>query len=121
MELNHQIRLCRPFPFLFGFRALLSESRYQPYGLALEFASPNVAEQHKQRHTIFAERLLRVTFRLSTEVVISMACFGKADHKITVTAKARFGNRNHLSEMPTFVQVESHPLEISKHYGVCRY
>ena len=23
MELNHQIRLCRPFPFLFGFRALL--------------------------------------------------------------------------------------------------
>jgi hypothetical protein len=21
MELNHQIRLCRPFPFLFGFRA----------------------------------------------------------------------------------------------------
>jgi hypothetical protein len=22
MELNHQIRLCRPFPFLFGFRAL---------------------------------------------------------------------------------------------------
>jgi len=69
--------------------------------LALEFASPNVAEQHKQRHTIFAERLLRVTFRLSTEVVISMACFGKADHKITVTAKARFGNRNHLSEMAT--------------------
>ena len=115
MELNHQIRLCRPFPFLFGFRALLSESRYQPYGLALEFASPNVAEQHKQRHTIFAERLLRVTVRLGTEVVISMACFGKADHKITVTAKARFGNRNHLSEMPTFVQVESHPLEISKH------
>jgi hypothetical protein len=35
--------------------------------LALEFASPNVAEQHKQRHTIFAERLLRVTFRLGTE------------------------------------------------------
>ncbi len=23
MELNHQIRLCRPFPFLFGFRAIL--------------------------------------------------------------------------------------------------
>jgi hypothetical protein len=22
MELNHQIRLCRPFPFLFGFRAM---------------------------------------------------------------------------------------------------
>jgi hypothetical protein len=22
MELNHQIRLCRPFPFRFGFRAL---------------------------------------------------------------------------------------------------
>jgi hypothetical protein len=21
MELNHQIRFCRPFPFLFGFRA----------------------------------------------------------------------------------------------------
>ena len=52
MELNHQIRLCRPFPFLFGFRALLSEPRHQPFGLALEFASPNVAEQYKQRHTI---------------------------------------------------------------------
>jgi hypothetical protein len=23
MELNHQTRLCRPFPFLFGFRAIL--------------------------------------------------------------------------------------------------
>jgi hypothetical protein len=22
MELNHQIRLCRPFPFPFGFRAI---------------------------------------------------------------------------------------------------
>jgi hypothetical protein len=22
-------------------------------------------------------------------------------HKVTITAKARFGNRNHLSEMPT--------------------
>jgi hypothetical protein len=22
MELNHQIRLCRPFPFRFGFRAI---------------------------------------------------------------------------------------------------
>ncbi len=22
MELNHQIRFCRPFPFLFGFRAI---------------------------------------------------------------------------------------------------
>jgi hypothetical protein len=22
MELNHQIKLCRPFPFRFGFRAL---------------------------------------------------------------------------------------------------
>ena len=52
MELNHQIRLCRPFPFLFGFRAILNEPRHQPSGLALEFASPNVAEQHKQRHTI---------------------------------------------------------------------
>jgi len=33
--------------------------------------------------------------------VISMACFGNAFHKITITAKARFGNRNHLSEMAT--------------------
>jgi hypothetical protein len=24
MELNHQIRFCRPFPFLFGFRAILN-------------------------------------------------------------------------------------------------
>jgi hypothetical protein len=33
--------------------------------------------------------------------VISMACSGNAFHKITVTAKARFGNRKHLSEMAT--------------------
>jgi hypothetical protein len=33
--------------------------------------------------------------------VISMACFGNAFHKITITTKARFENRNHLSEMPT--------------------
>ena len=33
--------------------------------------------------------------------VISMACFGNAFHKVTITAKARFGNRNHLSEMAT--------------------
>ncbi len=26
MELNHQIRLCRPFPFLFGFRAIRNVS-----------------------------------------------------------------------------------------------
>jgi hypothetical protein len=26
MELNHQIRFCRPFPFRFGFRALLRSS-----------------------------------------------------------------------------------------------
>ena len=39
MELNHQIRLCRPFPFLFGFRAI-------------GFTSPNVAEQYNERHTI---------------------------------------------------------------------
>jgi hypothetical protein len=27
MELNHQIRLCRPFPFLFGFRAIFFTQR----------------------------------------------------------------------------------------------
>ena len=27
MELNHQIRLCRPFPFLFGFRAMSKMDR----------------------------------------------------------------------------------------------
>ena len=32
--------------------------------------------------------------------VISMACFGNAFHKVTII-KARFGNRDHLSEMPT--------------------
>jgi hypothetical protein len=53
MELNHQIRLCRPFPFLFGFRALLREPRRQLSGLALEFALQNVAEQYRQRHIIF--------------------------------------------------------------------
>jgi hypothetical protein len=31
--------------------------------------------------------------------VISMACFGNAFHKITITAKALLGNRNHLSAM----------------------
>ncbi len=25
MELNHQIRFCRPFPFLFGFRAICEQ------------------------------------------------------------------------------------------------
>ena len=34
--------------------------------------------------------------------VISMACFGSAFYKVTSTAKARFENRNHLSEMATF-------------------
>jgi hypothetical protein len=33
--------------------------------------------------------------------VISMACFGNAFHTVTITAKARFWNRNHLAEMPT--------------------
>ena len=32
---------------------------------------------------------------------ISMACFGNAFHKVTITANAGFGNRNHLSEMAT--------------------
>jgi hypothetical protein len=27
MELNHQIRLCRPFPILFGFRAIFFTQR----------------------------------------------------------------------------------------------
>jgi hypothetical protein len=31
--------------------------------------------------------------------VISMACFGNAFHKVKITAEARFGSRNHLSEM----------------------
>src|SRR3979409_567746 len=31
--------------------------------------------------------------------VISKACFGKAFHKVKITAKARFGNKNNLSEM----------------------
>jgi hypothetical protein len=34
-------------------------------------------------------------------LVISMACFGYADQKITVTAKARFRNRSHLSARTT--------------------
>jgi hypothetical protein len=40
--------------------------------------------------------------------VISMACFGNAFHKVTITAKAHFGNRNHLSEMATIWQRASH-------------
>jgi hypothetical protein len=51
---------------------------------------------------------------------ICTACFGSAFHKVTITAKARFGNRNHLSEMRLFVQVESSPLEIGEHRGVSR-
>ena len=31
--------------------------------------------------------------------VISKACFGKAFHKVKITAKARFGNRNHLNKV----------------------
>jgi hypothetical protein len=44
-------------------------------------------------------------FRPFPYSVISMACFGNAYQKITVTAKARFGDRNHLSEMPTIRQL----------------
>jgi hypothetical protein len=33
MELNHQIRLCRPFPFRFGFRAL-SQRRHSDHSQA---------------------------------------------------------------------------------------
>jgi hypothetical protein len=36
-----------------------------------------------------------------------MACFANAYPKITVAAKARFREQEHLSEMATFVQVES--------------
>jgi hypothetical protein len=35
-----------------------------------------------------------------------MACFGKAFHKVAITAKTRLGNRNHLSEMETIRQYE---------------
>jgi hypothetical protein len=38
--------------------------------------------------------------------VISMACFGNAFHKGTITARARFGNKNHLSEMATILSVD---------------
>jgi hypothetical protein len=31
--------------------------------------------------------------------VISMACFGNAFHKVIITAKAGFGNRNHLNKV----------------------
>ena len=44
--------------------------------------------------------------------VISMACFGYAFHKITITAKARFGNRNHLSEMATIRPLPSSALVV---------
>ncbi len=52
MELNHQIRLCRPFPFLFGFRAIFSKPSCPPSGWALKFAIQNLAEQGIQRHII---------------------------------------------------------------------
>ena len=42
-----------------------------------------------------------LAFHAFHTLVISMACFGNAFHKVTITAKARFGNRNHLSEMAT--------------------
>src|SRR5258705_7302614 len=40
--------------------------------------------------------------------VISMACFGNAFHKVTITAKARFGNRNHLSEIATLLELRDY-------------
>jgi hypothetical protein len=46
--------------------------------------------------------------------VISMACFGNAFHKITIAAKARFGNRNHLSEANDFGHVARIPLSVSE-------
>jgi hypothetical protein len=40
--------------------------------------------------------------------VISMACFGNACHKITITTEAGCGNRNQLSEPPiTFPRAQN--------------
>ena len=52
--------------------------------------------------------------------VICTTCFGSAFHKVTITAKARFGNRNHLSEMPTSHPGGKSPTRIGKHNGVFR-
>jgi hypothetical protein len=43
-----------------------------------------------------------------------MACFGNAFHKITITAKARFGTRNHLSEMPTIQTSSGLPSRVNE-------
>jgi hypothetical protein len=45
--------------------------------------------------------------------VISMACFGNACRKITITAKTRFGNGNHLSALPPIRQVLCVPCSMS--------
>ncbi len=55
MELNHQIRFCRPFPFRFGFRALSSRPIDQPsetVGLSIKSDLPNVAERDARRYLI---------------------------------------------------------------------
>lgn len=68
MELNHQIRLCRPFPFLFGFRALLSEPRRQSsVRLSIRFIECSRAIRVMPHH--FPKKLLFVTLRLGTEGV----------------------------------------------------
>jgi hypothetical protein len=48
----------------------------------------------------FSEALFALEHQKAiTQSVISMACFGNAFHKISITAKALLGNRNHLSAM----------------------
>ena len=44
----------------------------------------------------------------------SMACSGNAFRKVTITVKARFGNRNQLSEIGTLGPGGKSPTEITK-------
>jgi hypothetical protein len=54
--------------------------------------------------------------------VISMACFGNAFHKVTISAKARFGDRDDWSEMRTLRPQWKIPLWKSVKTGrVCYY
>jgi hypothetical protein len=56
MELNHQIRFCRPFPFLFGFRALMNFLPYEQEGNRFigkkrHFFSPLVTPGNREEGT----------------------------------------------------------------------
>jgi hypothetical protein len=57
--------------------------------------------QRRAKPHLGAVELTQLSFPWFPYSVISMACFGNASHKATITAKGCFRNGNHLSELPT--------------------